>query len=222
MEAYRDMGLLPEAVRNYLLRLGWGHGDDEIIADADAIRWFDLSNIGRAPSRFDTKKMESLNGHYLREADDGRLAALAAPLIEAQIGSGIDASGIDLLRRAMPVLKIRAKDLNELAEGAGFLFRTRPIDMDEKATALLGGSATDLLGQLHAGFASIGDWNEAAIEAVTRAVAERGGVGLGKVAQPLRAALTGRTTSPGIFDVALLLGRTETLGRLEDRSASAT
>ena len=126
-----------------------------------------------------------------------------------------------LLRRAMPVLKVRAKDMNELADGASFLFRVRPIDVDEKASALLEGSGADLLAKIHAGFVAIDDWNEAAVEAVTRAVAEDAGVGLGKVAQPLRAALTGRTTSPGIFDVVLLLGRAETLGRLEDRLAPA-
>jgi glutamyl-tRNA synthetase len=217
VEAYRDMGLLPEAIRNYLLRLGWGHGDAEVISTDQAIKWFDLAGIGRAPSRFDQKKLENLNGIYLREADDSRLAALVLPLLETTGTLRIDpASGPDLLRRAMPQLKVRAKDLNELADGAAFLFRNRPIDMDAKAAALLDGPARDLLGRLHAALSALPEWTAAAAEAAVRAVAEEAGLGLGKIAGPLRAALVGRTVSPGMWDVLVLLGRAESLGRLED------
>src|SRR5207237_1067300 len=124
IDAYRDdMGMLPEAVNNYLLRLGWGHGDEEIISREQAIAWFDLDSVGRAPARFDLKKLENLNGYYLRESDDSRLATLVAPRLGLEIGP----EGLDLLRRAMPFLKVRAKSLNDLAEGASFLFRSRPI-----------------------------------------------------------------------------------------------
>src|SRR5436305_671372 len=138
VDTYRDeLGILPEALFNYLLRLGWGHGDEEIIAREDAIRWFDLDQVGRSPSRFDLKKLENLNAHYLREAEPARLAALVAPKLP-----GADEA---LLAEAMPFLTPRAKDLNELAEGAAFLVKPRPPDMDEKAKGLLGGGARDLL-----------------------------------------------------------------------------
>jgi glutamyl-tRNA synthetase len=209
VDAYRDaLGILPEALSNYLLRLGWGHGDEEIISREDAVKWFDLDHVGRSPSRFDMKKLESLNGHYLREADPARLAALVAPKI-----AGADEA---LLARAMPVLTVRAKDLNELAEGAAFLFARRPLAMDEKAAVLLEGRARELLALVHAALAKVADWSAEAIEQAVREVAEAEGVKLGQVAQPLRAALTGRATSPGIFDVLTLLGREESLARVAD------
>lgn len=223
VDSYRDdLGMLPEAVSNYLLRLGWGHGDDEIISLAQAIEWFDLDAVGRSPSRFDMKKLENLNGHYIREADDSRLATLVGPFVEKDLGRALDATDKALLQRAMEYLKPRAKSLVELSSGASFLFRTRPIDMDEAALALLDDSAKTLLVKVHAALEPLMDWNAPAIEGVVRGVAEQAGIGLGKVAQPLRAALTGRTTSPGIFDVLVLLGRDESLGRLADRAATGT
>jgi len=221
VDAYRDdMGMLPEAVSNYLLRLGWGHGDEEIISRDQAVEWFDLDAVGRAPARFDLKKLENLNGHYLREADDARLATLVAARMAAlDANSVIDSSAasLDLLRRAMPFLKVRAKSINEIAEGASFLFRTRPIDVDEGAAKLLEDGARQLLARARDALAAVGDWSAPALEAAIREVAEEAQIGLGKVAQPLRAALTGRTTSPGIFDVLALLGREESLGRLTDQ-----
>jgi glutamyl-tRNA synthetase len=209
VETYRDeLGILPEALFNYLLRLGWGHGDDEIISRAQAVEWFDADAIGKSASRFDLKKLENLNGHYLREADPARLAALVAPKIP-----GAEEA---LLTRAMPVLTPRAKDVNELAEGAAFLFKSVPLDMDEKAALLLAGDARDLLGRVHQSLASLSDWTAGATEQAVREVAETSGVKLGQVAQPLRAALTGRATSPGIFDVLVLLGREESLARIAD------
>jgi glutamyl-tRNA synthetase len=217
VETYRDeLGILPEALFNYLLRLGWGHGDEEIIAREDATRWFDLANVGRSPSRFDIKKLEHLSGHYIREADDRRLAALIDHKVEGALKRGLDAQDIDLLARAMPVLKPRAKDLNELAEGALFLFKVRPLDMDEKAGALLEQRARDLLALVHRALSDAG-WTAEATEQAVREVAEAEGVKLGQVAQPLRAALTGRATSPGIFDVLVLLGRDESLARIADQ-----
>ena len=213
VDAYRDeMGLLPEAVSNYLLRLGWGHGDDEIISRAQATEWFDLAAVGRSPSRFDFKKLENINGHYMREADDERLARLVAE----KLGDEAPQTH-DLLRRAMPSLKARAKTINELADGAAFLFRTRPIDMDEGAAKLLDGPARQLLARARDALAASTDWSADALDQIVREVAEQAGVGLGKLAQPLRAALTGRTTSPGIFDVLTLFGREESLARLADQ-----
>jgi len=214
VDAYRDeLGLLPEAVNNYLMRLGWGHGDDEIISREQAIQWFDLDGVGRAPARFDLKKLENLNGHYLREADDARLT----DLVVARLGVEIDSRQQDLLRRAMPVLKVRAKSINDLADGAAFLFRDRPIDMDEQAAKLLDAPARQLLARARDALSGSTEWDATALDAAVRSVAEEVGVGLGKLAQPLRAALTGRTTSPGIFDVLALLGREESLARLSDQ-----
>jgi glutamyl-tRNA synthetase len=214
---YHELGYLPEAVSNYLLRLGWGHGDEEFISREDAVRWFDLSGVGRSPSRFDTKKLDNLNGHYIREADDGRLAGLTAPRIAPLIGRTLSTDELALLTRAMPELKPRAKNLNELAEGATFLFRERPLDLDEKSEQLLGGEAPRFLAQVHAALSALDEWTAAATEAGVRSVAEAAEVKLGQVAQPLRAALTGRATSPGIFDVLVLLGREESLARIADR-----
>jgi len=205
---YRDMGFLPEALFNYLLRLGWGHGDDEIISRDQAIAWFDLDHVGKSPSRFDMKKLESLNGHYIREADDARLAKLVAERLE------ID--DLELLTRAMPELKARAQDLNQLADGARFLFASRPLPMDESAAALLTTETRGLLRAAHQAL-SAATWEHDALEEAIRRVAEEAGVKLGKLAQPLRAALTGQTTSPGLLDVLALLGQGESLARIADQ-----
>ena len=214
---YHALGFLPEALSNYLLRLGWGHGDEEIISREDAVRWFGLQGVGRSPSRFDTKKLENLNGHYIREASAGRLAGLVTPRIETLLGRALMTDEIGLLTRAMEGLKPRAKSLNEIAEGALFLFKARPLDLDEKAASLLEGNAPDLLALVHAALAALPEWTAEATEQAVREVSESAGVKLGQVAQPLRAALTGRATSPGIFDVLVLLGREESLARVQDR-----
>jgi len=220
VDVYRDeLGLLPEAVSNYLLRLGWGHGDDEIISRAQAVDWFELDAVGKSPSRFDLKKLENINGHYIREADDARLAADVKPRVEARLGAEIGEAGEALLTRAMAALKPRAKNLNELADGALFLFEKRPLNLDEKAATLLGGDAATLLTQAAGALGDVTDWSVPALEDAVRQVAEKAELGLGKIAQPLRAALTGRSTSPGIFDVLMLLGRDESLARIADRAA---
>ncbi|MGX7952605.1 glutamate--tRNA ligase [Tsuneonella sp. HG249] len=215
VDAYRDeMGLLPEAVFNYLLRLGWGHGDREEISREEAIELFDLAGVGKSPSRFDTKKLLNLNGHYIREADDARLAALIADRIGPQADVG-------LLTEAMPQLKLRAKNLIELAEGAEFLFKTRPLQLDKKAAPLITPDARKLLANISARLHTESDWTVTGLEANLKAYAEELGLGLGKLAQPMRAALTGTTTSPGIFDVLALLGREESLARLDALVAPA-
>ena len=213
VDAYRiEEGILPEALFNYLLRLGWGHGDREEISRAEAIELFDLKGVGKSASRFDMKKLQNLNGHYIREADDARLAALVAE----RIGPDADEQ---LLTEAMPVLKPRARSLDELAEGAGFLFATRPLAMTEKAAGLLDDQARRYLAEVSAALAAENDWTIEALEATTKALAERLELGLGKLAQPMRAALTGTTTSPGIFDVLVLLGREEALARIDAQAA---
>ena len=214
IEAYRDeMGILPEALDNYLLRLGWGHGDDEIISRADAIRWFDLASVGKSPSRFDLKKLENLNGHYIRATDDARLADLVA----AKLSLDHDDTRRSTLLAAMPALKPRAANVNELADGTAFLFATRPLGIDEAARPLLDGDAPALLTHLHSALDAVHNWDTESTEAAVRQVAETAGVKLGQVAQPLRVALTGRKTSPGIFDVLVLLGREESLARIADQ-----
>jgi glutamyl-tRNA synthetase len=214
VDAYRDMGYLPEALRNYLLRLGWSHGDDEIISTEQAIEWFDLDAVGRAPARFDFAKLGNLNGHYIRATSDARLAALAVPRIEQSLGRALDAEARARLEAAMPGLKPRAKTLVELAEIAHFYVTPRPIAVDDKAKAILR-PAAPLLAELAT---DLGDlpWDAVSLEAAVRQFAEGRGLKLGEVAQPLRAALTGSTASPPIFEVMAVLGRPESLGRLAD------
>ena len=216
VDAYRDeLGILPEALFNYLLRLGWGHGDDETISREQAIEWFDLDGVGKSPARFDIKKLENLNGHYIRAADDARLAEL----VGGRLDFDVSPEQCDLLRRSMAALKPRAASIVELADSAGFLFGTRPLEIDEGAAALLEGESRALLARLHAALDALESWDTEALETAVREVAEAAGVKLGAVAQPLRAALTGRRTSPGIFDVLDLLGRDESLGRIADQMA---
>ena len=216
VDAYRDeMGYLAEAVNNYLLRLGWGHGDDEIISREQAVEWFELDHVGRSPSRFDFKKLENLNGHYIREADDARLAGFVAPRVEKLVGRALGDADRDLLTRAMDALKPRAKTLDEIADGATFLFQPDPLPVDEKAIEVLKAAPEGLLAAVTERLRRLNDWTTEELDAAVRAEAEAAELGLGKLAQPLRAALTGRTVSPGIFDVLLLLGRDVSLARLD-------
>jgi glutamyl-tRNA synthetase len=218
VEAYREMGFLPEAMRNYLLRLGWSHGDDEIISTAQAIEWFDLDAVGRGAARFDLARLTSLNAHYLRQKADAELAALIGARLEAE-GLRIDAAARARLATAMPGLKPRASTLVDLAERARFLVVPRPIPLDESAAKLLDGPARARLAALAEALRSVRSWDEAELEAAVRAQAEAAGVKLGQLAQPLRAALTGSAASPGIFEVMAVLGREEVLARLDDAVA---
>ncbi|WP_448582324.1 glutamate--tRNA ligase [Thermaurantiacus sp.] len=217
VETWRDAkGILPEALENYLLRLGWAHGDAELLSRAEAIALFDLDGIGRSPARFDMAKLESVNAHYLRQADDSRLATLVTPRIALELGRALTAHEQDLLLRSMPELKLRAKDLNGLAASTAYLFQTRPISMDAAAATLLDLPARELLRRVVDSFASLVEWERSGLEAAARAVAEASGVGLGKVAAPIRAALTGTTVSPSVFGILELLGRDESLARLAE------
>ena len=216
IDAYRDeMGFLPEALKNYLLRLGWGHGDEEIISEARAIDLFDIGDVGKAAARFDPVRLTSLNGHYLRMADDARLVSLIAPRIAAALGrDGLDRTRSDRLAAGMAGLKERAKDLIELARSATFYARSVPLPMTEKAAGLLNGDSREILRDLAGRLQRSDGWGAEEIEEIVRALAHDRALKLGKVAQPLRAALSGSHTSPGIFEVMTVLGRDETLARL--------
>jgi glutamyl-tRNA synthetase len=221
VEAYRAMGYLPAALRNYLVRLGWSHGDDEIMSMEDMVRWFDLDAIGRSAARFDFAKLENLNGHYLRAAPDAeimqRLKALVPELPNGgELATKIGTEGWGKLERALPGLKERAKTLVEILDNAEYLFAKRPIALDSQAEKLLDEAGRKALGALLPRLESVENWTPAALDAAVRRYAEEAGLKLGKVAQPLRAALTGRTTSPGIFDVLEVLGREESLARIRD------
>jgi glutamyl-tRNA synthetase len=216
VEAYRDMGYLPEAMRNYLLRLGWSHGDDEIISTEQAVEWFNLENIGKSAARFDFDKLENLNGIYIRNADDAYLTGRIAPLLSEKIGQQLTEDQKSLIEKAMNGLKERAKSVISLADSAQFLIASRPLAMDGKAQKLLSDDAVMVLQRLADRLDNLPEWKKELIENAVRESAEAEELKLGKIAQPLRAALTGTTVSPGIFDVLEVLGREESLGRMRD------
>ena len=219
VEAYRDRGILPAALRNYLLRLGWSHGDEEIIDTAQAIEWFDLEGVGKSAARFDIPRLESLNSHYIRTMDEAELCQLlAAWLCQDQER---ELSDVELARLplALEALKERAKTLSELADKAGFLLDGRPLPMEEKAAKLLLGEAPAILARAHSCLSALEDWSLELLTEAIRGLAEAEGLKLGKLAQPLRAALTGRNASPGIFEVLYFLGRQESLDRIGDHMA---
>jgi glutamyl-tRNA synthetase len=224
VDAYRAMGYLPAAMRNYLVRLGWAHGDQEIFTTDEMIAAFDLAQIGRSPARFDFAKLESLNGHYIRASADSELVAALEQLLPHIAGGQDLASKMTPALRAkllaaMPGLKERAKTLVELFDAARFVWASRPLDLNDPAKALLTDEAKALLLALLPELDALTDWTATTVEAVVRPFAERTGLKLGAVAQPLRAALTGRTTSPPIFDVLAVLGRDESLARLRDQAS---
>jgi glutamyl-tRNA synthetase len=223
VEAYRAMGYLPEALLNYLARLGWSHGDDEVMSIKDMIAWFDIGDVNKGAARFDFAKLEALNGVHMRKMDDHALFDIFVATLPYLEGGPAFAAKLDDKRKAqllaaMPGLKERAKTLVELVDGAAFLFAERPLPLDEKAASLLNAEARAILRGAHGALSSVqGEWSAASAEASIRAFAQAGGYKLGAVAQPLRAALTGRSTSPGVFDVLAVLGRQESLARIEDQ-----
>jgi glutamyl-tRNA synthetase len=222
VDAYRVMGYFPQAMRNYLARLGWSHGDDEIFSTEQLIEWFDLDAVGKSAARFDFVKLENLNGHYIRHMPDTELVdALLAFLPHAEGGpemlAKIDETMRAKLLKAMPRLKERAKTLVDLVKGARFLFP--PVEFDEKARSMLNPEGKSANAQSLAILAKADSWRASELESIFKAYANEHGLKLGKLAQPLRAALTGTTTSPGIFDVLEMLGREESLARIRDQSA---
>jgi len=216
VEAYRDLGILPDALCNYLLRLGWSHGDDEIISRDQAVEWFGLEAVGKSAARFDIDKLTSLNGYAIRQTDDAALVDLVMPRLEAALEGRLHEHARDRLTQGMAGLKDRAKTLVELAENAEIYAGVRPIKLDNKASKLLDGEACGHLDALRGLLEEPGEWTAEGVENAVRAHAESAGIKLGQAAQPLRAALTGRAVSPGIFEVMEILGRDETLARLDD------
>ncbi|MSO92137.1 MAG: glutamate--tRNA ligase [Rhodospirillales bacterium] len=216
VEAYREMGFLPEAMRNYLLRLGWAHGDEEIIETEQAIKWFDLAQVGRSPARFDVAKLTNLNGHYMRIASDERLTQVVLPRIAALLQGNLAQGAEFRIKKGMAGLKERAKTLAELAESATIYARPRPIALNPKAKEVLTADARLKLKGSRERFQGLGTWTRTALEGEARAFADASSLKLAEIAQPLRAAVTGSTVSPGIFEVMEILGHEETLGRLAD------
>ncbi|MBO9426879.1 glutamate--tRNA ligase [Labrenzia sp. R4_1] len=224
-EAYRALGYLPQAMRNYLARLGWSHGDEEIMSLEDMIKWFGMDAVGQSAARFDFKKLGNLNGHYMRATDDAELLEhWKVYLAHADDGAAVlewmsDAANAQTALTALPGLKERAKTLVELTDSASYLWRQRPLENDEKAIKILTDDARAILGDLNGVLSGVADWEAEPLEAAVKAYAEDKDLKLGKVAQPLRAALTGRGTSPGIYDVLVALGRDESLARIADQAA---
>ncbi len=224
VEAYRAMGYLPAALRNYLVRLGWSHGDQEVFSTDEMSQLFDLKNVGRSAARFDYAKLQNLNGLYMRQTDDSALLAALEEMLPhveggAAFKAALDDGGRATLLALMPGLKERAKTLVELMDGAKFLFAKRPLQLDDKAKALLDDGGRDRLAAVVKALDGVADWTVANAEAAVRELAEASGAKLGQLAQPLRAGLTGQATSPGIFDVLAVLGRDESLARLKDQLA---
>jgi glutamyl-tRNA synthetase len=219
VEAYRDeLGYLPEGLKNYLLRLGWSHGDDEIIPEAKAIMWFDLDGLNRAPSRLDLVKLNSINAHYMALADDQRLMDLFLERPEARIFS---ATALERVRAAMGMLKTRSANLVLLAEQASFLGDIRPIVLSGKAADLVNDEAKVRLAGLAARLSLLEDWTEPFIREVLTQYCADIGTGLGKIGPVLRAVLTGGAPSPDITLVLSLLGRKECLARIQDQAGEA-
>jgi len=224
-EAYRALGYLPQAMRNYLARLGWSHGDEEIMSTEDMIKWFGMDAIGKSPSRFDFKKLENLNGHYMRSTDDAELLVhWKTCLAHTEGGDAVlawmaDGENEATALAALPGLKERAKTLVELTESASYLWRQRPLDCDEKANKILDEGARAILADLANVLSGVSEWAAEPLEVAVKAYAEEKELKLGKVAQPLRAALTGRGTSPGIYDVLVALGREESIARVSDQAS---
>jgi len=226
VDAYRAMGYVPAALRNYLVRLGWSHGDQEIFSTEEMLQAFDLPQIGRSPARFDFAKLEHVNGHYIRQMSADELLAEFERVLPylprgPELAGKLTGELRDKFRAALPDLKERAKTLVDLADGAAFLFAQRPIPIDEKAAALLTGDARAVLAELVPELEQVSPWTAELTEQAVRSFAERKGLKLGSVAQPLRAALTGRTTSPPIFNVLAVLGQQDSLNRLRDQASMA-
>ncbi len=215
-KAYRDDGFLPEAVCNYLLRLGWSHGDEEIISRQHAIEWFGLDAVGKAAARFDLDRLTSLNGHYIRHADDRRLVDLILPRLMESVGGDLSDQASEWLAKGMAGLKERAKTLLELAAGAEIYARKRPIAPDEKAAGILDADGRSHLQELCGILSAMDGWTDEIIQEAVKSYAEGAEIKMGKAAQPLRAAMTGKTVSPSIFEVMEIVGRDESLGRLVD------
>ncbi len=213
---YANLGILPEAMNNYLLRLGWSHGDDEIISRDQAIEWFNIGAIGRSPARFDMERLSSLNKNYIQETGNIRLLSLIKPFLRDVMGYTPDDKLMARLERLLPSLKTRANNLVELTDNSLFLFSVRPISIDSKAAKLITPNSRELMATLAGELNNLTNWNPDSLDTTIRSFADNHDMKMGKIAQPLRAVLTGKTVSPGIFDVMSALGKEETLVRMSD------
>lgn len=227
VDAYRTMGYLPAALRNYLVRLGWSHGDDELMSMEDMISWFDIDDINKGAARFDFKKLDAINGHYIRMSNDQDLFDAALDILPKIKG------GLQILERlneqrraqflkAIPHLKERSKTLCELIDNASFIFAQRPLQIDEKAQMLLDKNGQAILNGVYFALKEVHSWDTKTLDETLRSYACTQDLKFGSIAQPLRAALTGRPTSPGVFDVLILLGRDESLNRINDQRLNTT
>ncbi|TNE65937.1 MAG: glutamate--tRNA ligase [Alphaproteobacteria bacterium] len=220
VEAYEEMGFLPEAMRNYLLRLGWSHGDAEIISTDEAIAWFNLEHVGRSPARFDFDKLDNLNGHYLRALDAKSLLSSVRSALEKHIGHSLDPSEEERLLAALPSLAERAKRLPDLTESASLFCNTRPLSLTDDAARQLAAEILPVLGRLADNLEAVTEWETGVIKAAIMSFAEAEGLKLGKVMQPVRAAVTGGRPSGDLVETLAILGQAETIGRLRDRIAA--
>ncbi|MEK9679688.1 MAG: glutamate--tRNA ligase [Rhodospirillaceae bacterium] len=216
VEAYRDMGFLPEALNNYLLRLGWSHGDEEIISREQATEWFEVADVGRGAARFDMDKLTNLNGHYIRECDNARLTALVMEYLRAEPEIVLSDEAEHRLLNGMTELKDRAKNILELSDNAKIYAIEQPLSFDQKALKLLDETGLGVVEMMRSRLADLPNWTKETVEEAARTAAAEKDLGFGKIAQPLRSALCGTTVSPGIFDVLYVLGRDESLSRLQD------
>ena len=215
MHEYAEMGYLPEAMRNYLARLGWSHGDDELFSDEQAQAWFDLTGVGKAPARLDFDKLAHVNAHWIRMAEDDRLAKLTLDVHLAR-GHVLGEHDEARLHGAMPFVKDRARTTLDLADQTAFVLKSRPLALDDKGRALLSGESGERIGRLRDRLGLFASWDVFALEAELKAFAEEEAVGFGKIGPAMRAALTGGAVSPDIARTLAALGREEALGRLDD------
>jgi glutamyl-tRNA synthetase len=218
---FAELGYLPEAMRNYLSRLGWSHGDDEIFSDAEAESWFDVADVNRAPARLDWDKLNYVNAHYLREADDARLAQLTAEAY-ARKGRPLPPAMVEQLAAAMPAVKTRAKTIVELVDQTEYLTAQRPLALDAKGQALLTEETRARLSRLSETLSVATAWTEADLDLLLKAFADAEGVGFGKIGPPLRAVLTGGRPSPDLAKTLATLGSAESLARLNDALSQRT
>ena len=214
--AYREDGYLPEALCNYLVRLGWSHGDDELFTIDQAIEWFDLDHVGRSPSRFDFDKLQSLNSHYIQQADTSRLVKMIRKPLAKICGHDLDTADIERITLAIPEFTKRAKTILQIIDNAKFIVSKRPIEIDNKGAQILTEDARELLHDLITILVGISNWDFQTIETAIRDFANIRDIKLGKIAQPIRVSLTGTTASPGIFELLMILGQEESIGRIED------
>tara|TARA_A100001011_G_scaffold388493_1_gene468203 strand:+ start:18784 stop:20184 length:1401 start_codon:yes stop_codon:yes gene_type:complete len=216
VEAYEEMGFLPEAINNYLLRLGWSHGNDEIITQKQAIEWFEIHNVGKSASRFDQEKLRNINSHYINECDEERLIKLILPKISKLLSDNISSKSYERLKLGLSNLKDRSNTLLELSDNAQVYCINQPIKIKGKALRNFNQGGRKLLIQVYKYLEKLQKWDSESLESTIKSFAVENNIGLGKVAQPLRAALSGNYKSPGIFEIMAVLGKLETLKRIND------